>query len=135
MKKIIAFAAVLALGACAQENGTDAGQEMAAAGDEDVLEGSAPGFEAVAPGEYEVVHADESVDSLTIHPGMTWSMVFANGDAAGGTIFMQGGETCFVTEGVEGHECFVGGEVAEDGSMDSTASDGEVMTVRPVPAT
>ena len=89
------------------------------------------GFEAVAEGEYEVVRADGSIDALTISPGMIWSMVFADGEAAGGTIFMQDGKTCFVTEGVAGHQCFTGTAPAEDGSIESTAEDGEVMTVRP----
>jgi len=51
-------------------------------------------------------------------------------EAAGGTIFAQGGKNCFVTEEVEGHQCFEVSEPAEDGSMTVTAEDGEVMTVR-----
>jgi hypothetical protein len=90
------------------------------------------GFEAVAPGSYEVVHADGAIDQLTVHPGLTWSMVAANGDATGGTIFAQGGKNCFVTEGVDGHRCFSGTEPADDGSIEVTGDDGAVATVRPV---
>ena len=90
------------------------------------------GFEAVAPGNYEVVRADGSIEQLTILPGMTWAMVFSSGNAAGGTIFAQDGENCFVTEGVEGQQCFMGSDPEADGSMEVTAEDGEVMMVRPV---
>jgi outer membrane murein-binding lipoprotein Lpp len=90
------------------------------------------GFEAVAPGDYEVVRGDGTIDQLTILPGMTWATVFADGTAAGGTIFAQGGQNCFVTEGVEDHQCFDQAEIAADGSMEVIAADGEVMTVRPV---
>lgn len=131
MKKIIAVAAMLSLAACAQEETADAGD--AAANEEDVvLEGDAPGFEAVAPGTYEVEHANGDVDNITIHPGMTFSRIAADGEATGGTIFMQDGKTCFVVEGVEGHDCFVDGPVQEDGSMQTTSDNGDVSTVRPV---
>lgn len=137
MKKAILMAAVFALAAC---NGadTDEADQADASAEQAFVDGVDPnaeaGFEAVAPGNYEVVHADGSIDQLTISPGMLWSMVFADGTPAGGTIFMQGGKTCFVTEGEEGQACFSGTEPAEDGSIQSTAEDGEVMTVRPVDA-
>lgn len=131
MKKIIAVAAMLSLAACAQEEAADTG-DAAAAEDEIVLEGDAPGFEAVAPGTYEVEHANGDVDNITIHPGMTFSRIAADGEATGGTIFMQDGKTCFVVEGVEGHNCFVDGPVQEDGSMQTTSDNGDVSTVRPV---
>lgn len=135
IRKMVGLAAVCALAACGSpESGGD--ESDAAASGETVADGVDPsaeaGFEAVAPGPYEVVHADGSIDQLRILPGMTWAMVFADGTAAGGTIFAQGGENCFVTEGVEGHQCFKGTEPAPDGSMEVTAEDGEVMTVRPV---
>jgi hypothetical protein len=62
---------------------------------------------------------------------MIWSMVYSDNQIGGGTIFMQGGETCFVTEGVEGHQCFAGSEPAEDGSIEVTGADGETAIVRP----
>ena len=136
MKKSIALVAAFALAAC---NGSDTGEADTDATSQtaivDQVDPNADaGFEAVAPGKYEVVHQDGSIDQLTISPGMLWSMVFADGTPAGGTIFMQGGKTCFVTEGQEGQECFTGTEPAADGSIQSTAEDGEVMTVRPVDA-
>jgi hypothetical protein len=131
MKKLILAAAFFTLAGC---NGT--ATDEAAAPEEVAVEqvdpGADAGFEAVAPGNYEVVHADGSIDQLTVLPGMTWAMVFSDDEAAGGTIFAQGGKNCFVTEGVEGHQCFEGSEPADDGSMKVTAEDGEVMTVRPV---
>ena len=134
MKRVILIGAIAALGACNQpaDNATasptpDATASVATAG-----EGA--GFEAVAPGNYEVVHADGSIDHMKIDPGMTWSMVAADGTARGGTIFAQGGENCFVTEGVSGHRCFKEDTPGADGSMKVTADDGEVATVKPVNA-
>lgn len=131
MKKIIAVAALLSLAACAQEEAADAGDEPASS-EEIVLDGQEPGFEAVAPGTYEVEHANGDIDNITIHPGMTFSRIAADGTATGGTIFMQGGKTCFVVEGVEGHDCFLDGPVQEDGSMQTTSDNGDVSTVRPI---
>lgn len=135
MKKMIALAGALALAACnsaAEETETET-TGVAAASESDLpLSGEQPGFEAVAPGEYTVEHEDGAVDSITIHPGMTYSRVAADGTATGGTIFMQDGKTCFVVEGVEGHNCFVDGPVQPDGSMQTTSDDGSVSTVRPV---
>ncbi len=86
----------------------------------------------MAPGTYEVEHANGDIDNITIHPGMTFSRIAADGTATGGTIFMQGGKTCFVVEGVEGHDCFLDGPVQEDGSMQTTSDNGDVSTVRPI---
>lgn len=131
MRIAIAWAAALSLAACngAETTETDTPAE---AGAETVAADADAGFEAVAPGNYQIVRADGSIDELTVHPGLTWSMVAADGTASGGTIFAQGGKNCFVTEGVEGHRCFTGGDPAEDGSMEVTGDDGEVATVRPV---
>lgn len=130
MKRAIALTALVALCACSEvateDAATSQGTEETA-----LAAGDQAGFEAVAPGNYQILHEDGSIDDLMIHPGMTWSMVYANGDAAGGTIFAQGGNNCFVTEGVEGHQCFNASEPAEDGSIEVTAGDGEVMTVSP----
>lgn len=131
---IILAASVFALAACGGEGETGATTAApAATEDETMLAGEAPGFEAVAPGTYEVsVEGEDGVDLLTIHPGLTWSMVFADGEAAGGTIYQQAGETCFITEGEEEPACFTTTETAPDGSMTNASSDGTMMTVRPV---
>ena len=137
MRKSIVLAAAFALAAC---NGTASDEtdapETAQADAGAAVDSTDPdadaGFEAVAPGNYEVRRADGKIDQLTILPGMTWAMVFSDGEPAGGTIFAQGGKNCFVTEGEEGHQCFEGSEPAADGSMKVTAEDGEVMTVVPV---
>lgn len=137
MRTVALFAAFCALSACNGEAVPEATDTADATSvDAPMVDGVDPaadaGFEAVAPGNYEVVRADGTIDQLTILPGMTWATVFSDGNAAGGTIFAQGGRNCFVTEGVEGHQCFAGSPPAEDGSMEVTAEDGEVMTVRPV---
>lgn len=134
---LLAATAMFALTAC---NGAEAPAEgdatetaSADGGDaSDVLEGDAPGFEAVATGTYEVTRADGSVDYIEIFDGMTYSRIAADGTATGGTIFMQGGKTCFVVEGEEGQNCFTDGAKAEDGSMQTTSENGDVSTVRPV---
>jgi hypothetical protein len=131
MKKSLILVALFALSACdrSETEEPQAPEEVTVA---EVDPDADAGFEAVAPGDYEVQRADGSVDQLTVLPGMTWAMVFSDGEAAGGTIFAQGGKNCFVTEGVEGHQCFEGSEPDTDGVMRVTAEDGEVMTVRPV---
>ena len=134
-KSIAAAAAMLALAACGQDAAPQAEATATAAADDAAtqLSGEEPGFEAVAPGNYQVEQANGDIDQMTIHPGMTWSRVAADGSATGGTIFMQDGKTCFVTEGVDGHTCFTDGPVQEDGSMQATGEDGTVATVRPAP--
>jgi hypothetical protein len=131
MKKSMFVMALFALSACdrSEPDATQVPDSVAVA---EVDPNADAGFEAVAPGNYEVLHADGKIDQLTVLPGMTWAMVFSDGEAAGGTIFAQGGKNCFVTEGVEGHQCFQGSEPDKDGMMQVTAEDGEVMTVRPV---
>lgn len=135
MKKAILATALFALAACdgtATDETEATTTETTDTGVAQIDPDAEAGFEAVAPGNYEIVRAGGVIDQLTVHPGMTWSMVSAEGEPSGGTIFMQGGETCFVTEGVEGHRCFTGTPPAEDGSMEVTGDDGEVATVRPV---
>ena len=129
MTKAMILAATLALAAC---NRADSGEaDTPVKTEATTVAPTDAGFEAVAPGNYEIVHADGTIDQLTVHPGLTWSMVTANGDPSGGTIFAQGGKNCFVTEGVEGHRCFAGTPPAEDGSIQVTGDDGEKATVRP----
>ena len=131
MKRTILAFAIVALGACNQST-PDADKAATEPTTEPTIVNPAEaGFEAVAPGNYDIVRADGSIDKLTVHPGMTWSMVPAKGEPSGGTIFAQGGKNCFVTEGVEGHRCFSGTAPAADGSMTVTGDDGETATVRP----
>jgi hypothetical protein len=136
MRKTIAFAAMLALAACNNAD-SDAGDVNATATGEvsdnsSVLEGEAPGFEAVAPGTYQVTRAGGEVDYIEIHPGMTFSRVAADGAATGGSIFMKDGKTCFLVEGEEQENCFTDGPRQPDGTMQTTAANGNVSTVRRV---
>ncbi len=131
MKKAILISALFALAAC---NGSEPAAEESGAVSEvsEVDPNAQAGFEAVAPGNYELVHADGKIDQLTVLPGMTWAMVSAVGEPTGGTLFEQGGKKCFVTEGVAGQRCFAGAEPAADGSIQVTGDDGSTATVRPV---
>lgn len=140
MRNVIACAALLALSACNDtEPATDADAdavEAAATGEtadnSAVLEGDAPGFEAVAPGTYQVTRAGGEVDYIEIHPGMTFSRVAADGTATGGSIFMKDGKTCFQVEGQDQADCFADGPRQPDGTMQTTSATGSVATVRPV---
>ena len=140
MKTKLALAAVLALAACNNAD-SDAGEADATAGtaatgevadNSGVLEGEEPGFEAVAPGTYQVTRAGGEVDYIEIHPGMTFSRVAADGTATGGSIFMKNGKTCFLVEGRDQEDCFSDGAKQSDGTMETTAANGNVSTVRPV---
>ena len=139
MRKTIAFAAMLALAACnnADSGADDVGATASATATEvtdnsDVLEGEKPGFEAVAPGTYQVTRAGGEVDYIEIHPGMTFSRVAADGTATGGSIFMKGGKTCFLVEGETQENCFTDGPRQPDGAMQTTSATGNVSQVRPV---
>ena len=141
MKKPIAFAAMLALAAC---NNAESGADTAAAGNagapaagevadnSDVLEGETPGFEAVAPGTYQVTRSGGEVDFIEIHPGMTFSRIAAGGAASGGSIFMKDGKTCFIVEGAEQEDCFTDSPRQPDGTIQTTSATGDIATVRPV---
>jgi len=138
VRKIIAIAAMFALAAC---NNADTDTDTVAAnanatgeaGDNsDVLEGEAPGFEAVAPGTYQVTRAGGEVDYIEIHPGMTFSRIAADGTATGGSIFMKDGQSCFLVEGEEQENCFSDGPRQPDGTIQTTSSEGNVSTIRPV---
>jgi len=136
MKKTVAIAAMLALAAC-NDASSDTGEAAAPATAEAtdnaaVLTGEAPGFEAVAPGTYQVTRAGGEVDFIEIHPGLTFSRVAADGAATGGSIFMKGGKTCFLVEGQEQENCFTDGPRQPDGTMQTTSAEGNVSTVRPV---
>ena len=140
-KAILALASALALAACnSADNDVDANAETDTAMAENdtsgsMLEGEAPGFEALAPGTYEVTRAGGEVDFVEIHDGMTYSRIDADGNATGGSIYMKGGETCFTVEGQEAENCFTDGEVQPDGTMETTNADGGMATVRPVDGT
>ncbi len=134
MKKFLIAATALALTAC---NGADAPADETIetetdASASDMLEGDEPGFEAVAPGTYQVTREGDLVDYIEIHPGMTFSRVDADGEATGGVIFMKDGMTCFLVEGEEDEACFTDGPTQPDGSMETTSEEGNVSTVRPV---
>ncbi len=142
MKKSIALAALLALAACNQAADDDAAVPADAATATDmsattadnsgVLEGDKPGFEAVAPGTYQVTRAGGEVDYIEIHPGMTFSRVDADGNATGGSIFMKGGKTCFVVEGQAQENCFSDSAPDQNGVVKATAANGDVSTIKPV---
>ena len=131
MQKVIVLAAAIALASCGGADTSDAPASTDQAAEATASPADA-GFEAVAPGTYEIVHTDGKIDQLTVHPGLTWSMVDADDRASGGTIFAQDGKVCFVTEGVDGHRCFLGTPPAADGSIEVTGDDGAKATVRPV---
>ena len=135
-KTIAAFAATLALAACnnagSDADTADAPQTADASDAAGVLEGEAPGFEAVAPGTYQVTRAGGEIDYVEIHPGLTFSRVAADGTATGGSIFMKDGKTCFLAEGQAQENCFTDGPPQPDGSMQTTSAEGNVSTVRPV---
>ncbi len=140
MKKLIAISAALALAACngaGEEPAADdaAETETATTDASDMLEGDAPGFEAVAPGTYQVTRSGGEIDFIEIHPGMTFSRVAEGGDATGGVIFMKDGMTCFLVEGEDEESCFTDGPKQEDGSMETTSEAGDVSTVMPVDGT
>ncbi|HLV08126.1 MAG TPA: hypothetical protein VKY80_10685 [Croceibacterium sp.] len=137
MKKTLALAASLALVACnnnAESEADNANAPVAGevADNSDVLEGEAPGFEAVAPGTYQVTRSGGEVDYIQIHPGMTFSRVAADGTATGGSIFMKDGQACFLVEGQQQENCFTDGPKQPDGSMQTTSAAGNVSTIRPV---
>jgi hypothetical protein len=139
MRTSILFIAIFALAAC---NGAETDADDAAAtgtgevadnsSASDVLEGDKPGFEAVAPGTYQVTRAGGEVDYIEIHPGMTFSRVASDGTATGGSIFMKDGKTCFLVEGQDQENCFSDGPRQPDGTMKTTAANGDVSTVHPV---
>jgi hypothetical protein len=136
MRNTIALAALLGLAACnnsgADADAPDAPAVGEVADNSDLLEGDAPGFEAVAPGTYQVTRSGGEVDHIEIHPGMTFSRIAADGTATGGSIFMKDGKTCFLVEGESQENCFTDGPRQPDGSMQTTAANGNVSTVRPV---
>lgn len=145
MKKLAAigaaFAAAFTLAAC---DGPDTAEtettteiesgeaDMAVSDGDSMLAGEAPGYEALAPGTYEVTRAGDQVDYIEIHPGMTFSRVDADGEATGGVIFMKDGQTCFLVEGADEENCFTDGPIQPDGSLQTTSATGETSRVMPV---
>ena len=136
MRNTIAVAAMLALAACNSADSEADNADTTATGEvadaSSVLEGEAPGFEAVAPGTYQVTRPGGEVDYIEIHPGLTFSRVAADGTATGGSIFMKDGKTCFLVEGEDQENCFTDGPHEPDGTMKTTSANGNVSTVRPV---
>lgn len=138
MKKTIAFAALLALSACndaAPDNDVAAPATGQTANNSGVLTGEKPGFEAVAPGTYQVTRAGGEIDYIEIHPGLTFSRIAADGTATGGSIFMKDGKTCFQVEGKDQADCFADGPKQPDGTMEATSAAGNKSMVRPVAGT
>lgn len=135
MKKLIAACAIVALAACNGAGDAEGETEDVVAEEENILEGDAPGFEAVAPGTYQVTRSGGEVDFIEIHPGMTFSRVAEGGEATGGVIFMKDGMTCFLVEGAEEENCFTDGPAQDDGSIETTSEAGDVSTVVPVDGT
>ena len=136
MKNILAACAVVALAACSagadeEVTVTEEADDSAAS----VLEGDAPGFEAVAPGTYQVTRSSGEVDFIEIHSGMTFSRVAEGGEASGGVIFMKDGMTCFLAEGADEEACFTDGPTQDDGSIETTSEAGETSVVMPVDGT
>lgn len=136
MRNLVFVPALLALAACggANEAADPAPQpETAAPAPAAAADAGGAGFEALAPGNYELVPATgEAANQMTINVDKTWSMVLANGEAAGGTMYKQGGRACFVTEGVEAPTCYDIGQTGADGSLAITDADGAAWTVRAV---
>lgn len=136
MRKTIAFAAMLALAACNNAGSNADNANVSATGEvtdnSDVLEGEKPGFEAVAPGTYQVTRPGGEIDYIEIHPGMTFSRVASDGTSTGGSIFMKDGKTCFLVEGEDQENCFTDGPRQPDGTMQTTSASGNVSTVRRV---
>ncbi len=138
MKQAFVLAATLSLAAslaaCNQAPADDAtapaetpAATTAAAGAEatTAVDPSVAGFEAAAPGNYEIVHADGSIDQLTVHPGLTWSRVTAKGDATGGTIFAQDGKNASSRRRRRPPLLPRHPAPAADGSIEVTGDDGE----------
>jgi hypothetical protein len=127
---------MLALAACnnadSDADEVDATATGEVADNSGVLEGEEPGFEAVAPGTYQVTRSGGEVDYIEIHPGMTFSRVAADGTATGGSIFIKEAGTCFIVEGEEQENCFTDGPRQPDGTMQTTSANGDVSTVRAV---
>ena len=137
MRTSILCVAIFALAACngAETDADDAnanGEVADTASASDVLEGERPGFEAVAPGTYQVTRAGGEVDYIEIHPGMTFSRVAADGSATGGSIFMKDGKTCFDAEGDDtAVVCYTIAETGADGTFVATPDDGgDPLTIR-----
>lgn len=127
MKKIIAFAAIASLAACAEaEPEAEVAAEPAA---EEVA--MAPG--TVVPGDYIVTSETmEDGSPFTINPDGTWTGTDAEGNPESGTSAIVDGQICFTTEGETEAECWTNSEVAEDGSFTSVNEAGEQVTVTPV---
>lgn len=139
-KSILLTATTIALAACSgaeteEEAVTTEATTEETADNGDLLSGEEPGFEAVAPGTYEVTRPEGEVDYIEIHEGLTFSRIAADGTATGGVIFMKDGQICFLVEGDEEENCFTDGPRQADGSLETTAADGGVSTVRPVEGT
>jgi hypothetical protein len=130
LRKLLIFAAPLALVACAQEApvADDVAEEVAA----EVMTTA----NGTAPGTYQVSNDDGPQGMSTLNADGTYQDMAADGSlVAEGTWAVVEGKTCF-TPTTEGEEamCWTESEPAEDGSFTATADSGDSVTVSPATA-
>ncbi|WP_340589304.1 hypothetical protein [Erythrobacter alti] len=134
MKKILMFAAPLALVAC-----SEAAVEEPVVEDDAMAEGEVAAMvtaNGTMPGTHEVVGPDGSVGTSVLNADGTHSSYDADGNVTEeGTWWVADGQTCFsntLDPDEEGPTCWDETPPAEDGSFTATNTDGESVTVRPV---
>lgn len=133
MRKLVLFAAPLALVACAQE------AEVEEPAVEEVAEAEAAMTTAngtAVPLSAEVSNADGPQGMSTLNADGTYQDLGADGEVvAEGTWEVVDGKTCF-TSSDEGSEavCWTEGAPNEDGSFTATSDAGEEVTVTPMAA-
>jgi len=131
MRKIVLFAAPLALIGCVQEPAS----EEAALEEAEVVEAAMTTANGTAtPMSAEVSSADGPQGRSTLNADGTYEDLDADGGTvAKGTWAVVDGKTCF-TPAAEGSEttCWTESEPAEDGSFTATSDAGEEVTVTPI---
>lgn len=123
MRKVLVFATVLALGACA-ETAPEADPAPEAEATEDA------GVDMSAwVGDYALVYDDGSEASLSIAADGAYTA--SNGeDTVNGAITMgDGGAFCYTAEGSDDTECWTNGDANDDGSWVATSDAGRSATV------
>lgn len=123
MKRLIAIAGVIALGACSESAPAPEPVEEAEA------EEAATDWSAWA-GSYDIAYEDGSAAVLTVRDTGTYEVVLGE-DTLTGTVEMgEGGEICYTNDdGETPTQCWTNSEAAEDGSWTSTSEAGETVTV------
>lgn len=124
MKRIIAIAGVIALGACAESAPEAEPVEEAEA------EAAETDWSAWA-GSYDIAYEDGTTVMLTVRDGGTYEAVFGEDDTRTGTVEMgDEGQICYTNDdGESPTECWTNSEAAEDGSWTSTSDSGVTVTV------